>query len=455
MVAICRQMGGTTFPCGVSGVFERSVLPEMRIFRRTSQTPPVLQLRVSDWNSYTSSTHPDVFVALSDIPFTPPPHSQKRVNKSLERSTQWLLDCLSPVPPNPEDRPNLLVHLAGGINTSARQAFSQALTETLFGLEADQVKPLKNLDDAIIGYTFDLVPLRKALRLDTEADKTLSHLIQTSLNPLPPQKPRIANSVRGPQDVLHLVSTTGLDLFDSQWATDLATFGVALDFAFPVPPSPTTPPPTRTRDNGRTDIGHNLYNGKYATDFNRLSMLFPDGRSKPSVPPSTNSVAGGQRWCPCAACSPVPPRTQLKHSQVDEDLSDPSGLPEYYPPHTRAYIHHLLHTHEMSAHALLTTHNLSVVDRFFADIRNLLERDGVDEFRNEVQKFRDWYDDDEVVSDFTQDLGKTDEVGVVGGVIGREAKGDWMSVDKARGKGRLAREKEKVSSTVSEEAVVV
>ena len=404
---------------------------------------------------YTSSTHPDIIVALSDIPFTPPPHSQKRIDKSLERSTQWLLDSLSPVPPNPEDRPNLLVHLAGGVNPSARLAFSQALTETLFGPEADQVKPLKSLDDAITGYTFDLVPLRKALRWDTEAGNTLVHLVQVSLQSLPFGKPRIANSVRGPQDVLRLISTTGMDLFDSQWAVDLATFGVALDFTFPVPSSQTGPPPARTRDNGKTDIGHNLYDGRYATDLNRLSTLFLDGRSKSSSPGSTNFVATEQRWCPCTACSPMSPRIQLKHSQADEHVPDPSLPLEYQPAHSRAYIHHLLHTHEMSAHALLTVHNLSVVDRFLADIRVVLERDGVDKFTEEVQRFRDWYDDDEVVSDATQGSDEVGEAEIVGGIMGREAKSDWISVDKARGKGRLAREREKTGTAVLEEAEVV
>ena len=404
---------------------------------------------------YASSTNPDIVVALSDTPFTPPPHSQKRINKSLERSTQWLLDILSPVPPNPEDRSNLLVHLAGGVNPSARQAFSQALTESLFGPEADLVKPLKTLDDAIAGYTFDLVPLRKALKWNTEADNTLIHLIQTSLQSLPFRKPRIANSVRGPQDILWLISTTGVDLFDSQWAVDLATFGVALDFAFPVPWSPTGPPPARTRDNGKADIGHNLYDGKYAADFNRLSALFLDGQSKSSVLTSTDVVATEQRWCPCTACSPASPGIQLKHSRADEHVPDPSVPLEHQPAHTRAYIHHLLHTHEMSAHALLTVHNLSVVDRFFADIRDVLERDGVDKFIEEVQKFGDWYDYDEVVGDITRDLGEAGEADVVGGIMGREAKSDWVSVDKARGKGRLAREKEKTGAAVLEEAEVV
>ena len=359
------------------------------------------------------------------------------------------------MPPNPEDRPNLFVHLAGGVNPSARQAFSQALTEVLFGPEADQVKPLKSLDDAITGYTFDLVPLRKALKSDTEVDNTLVDLIQTSLQSLPIGKPRVANSVRGPQDVLRLISTTGMDFFDSKWAVDLATFGVALDFTFPVPSPSLNPSPARTRDNGKTDIGHNLYDEEYATDFKRLSVLLLDGQSKSSTSTSTDARATEQRWCPCIACSPVSPQIQLKYSQADEHVLDSSLPLEYQPAHTRAYIHHLLRTHEMSAHALLTAHNLSVVDQFFADIRDVLERDGIDRFTEEVQKFRDWYDDDEVVGDAAQDSAETWEVEIVGGIIGREAKSDWASVDKARGKGRLAREKEKNDAAVLEEAEVV
>lgn len=100
-------------------------------------------------------------------------------------------------------------------------------------------------------------------------------------------------------------------------------------------------------------------------------------------------------------------------------------------------------------------HNLSVVDRFFTDIRDVLERDGVDKFTQEVQRFRDWYDDDEVVSDVTQNSGDVDKIEIVGGIMGREAKNDWASVDKARGKGRLVRDKEKTDAAALEEAEVV
>jgi hypothetical protein len=109
----------------------------------------------------------------------------------------------------------------------------------------------------------------------------------------------------------------------------------------------------------------------------------------------------------------------------------------------------------MSAHAWLTAHNLSVVDQFFADIRDVLEREGVDRFMEEVQRFRDWYDDDEAVCGATQGSGEACEVEIVGGIIGKEAKSSWTSVDKARGKGRLAREKEKATAVLLEEAEVV
>jgi hypothetical protein len=109
----------------------------------------------------------------------------------------------------------------------------------------------------------------------------------------------------------------------------------------------------------------------------------------------------------------------------------------------------------MSAHALLTTHNLSVVDRFFADVRDVLERGGADKFTEEVERFRDWHDDDEVVSNATQGSDEVGKVEIFGGAVGREAKSDWASVDKARGKGRLARDKEKTGAAVLEEAEVV
>jgi len=85
-------------------------------------------------------------------------------------------------------------------------------------------------------------------------------------------------------------------------------------------------------------------------------------------------------------------------------------------------MHHLLHTHEMLAHTLLVAHNLSVLNAFFAGIRDVLSRgDGLTTFRAEMERFCKTYDETLVVFE--------------------EARQDWMEVDRARGKGHLSREK--------------
>ena len=71
----------------------------------------------------------------------------------------------------------------------------------------------------------------------------------------------------------------------------------------------------------------------------------------------------------------------------------------------------------MSAHALLTMHNLSVLDAFFASIRSVLGgADGRTVFALEVEKF---------VKTYEADL-----------VLFEEARINWADVDRARGKGR-------------------
>jgi queuine tRNA-ribosyltransferase len=76
----------------------------------------------------------------------------------------------------------------------------------------------------------------------------------------------------------------------------------------------------------------------------------------------------------------------------------------------------------MSAHTLLVMHNIQVLDAFFAGVRTLLGSPETESsFAAEVEKFTAFYDD--------------------GAMLLEEATADWKTVDLARGKGRLAREK--------------
>ena len=374
------------------------------------------------------SAQPDLVVALSDTPFTPGSHSQKRITKSLERSASWLANILRPLPGQHVSTPagphflNVLVHMAGGTSPAARQAFSQSLLEPLFDKEAEAIKPLNSLDEGVAGYTFDLAPLHKSLSADplprggsgtsknpfmdaTDLFSTppnpfataqIISLIRTSLGPLPATKPRIVHSAGSPHEILALVRDVGVDLFDAHWAQRAADIGVALDFVFPAPVTAAS----------NREIGHNLYDKRYSHDFSPFADALRTCAEDDTRPP-----------CPCMACSPSRPSEPIKHSSVDE--VPPSHTPV---PYTRAYVHHLLHTHEMSAHTLLALHNLAVLDTFFAGVRRVLS-ERPEQFSEEITRFEQTYD------------GKLS--------VFAESRRDWNEVTLARGKGRLVREKQK------------
>ncbi|KAG9023266.1 hypothetical protein FS837_005887 [Tulasnella sp. UAMH 9824] len=197
-----------------------------------------------------------------------------------------------------------------------------------------------------------------------------------------------------------------LDLFDSHFAQQAADWGVALDFRFRAPSS--------QPDAAPVDIGVNLYDVEHEMEFNRFAKSLRGGAEEDdaSLP-----------ICPCIACTPKFSPTPILHSSIDETPTDEEGPA---PPFTRGYVHHLLHTHEMTAHVLLAAHNLSVLSKFFADIRVFLAEvssapDAEERFNEEIRQFEQQYK-------------RPDE-------LMRKAKVNWEEVNLARGKGRLAREK--------------
>lgn len=402
-------MGGKCQPtakilslCSHCVVFEKSVSQVHLVSRLHT-----LQISPAEWRSYTSAIQPDFALALSDTPFTNPPYSQKRLTKSVERSHAWLANFIRP---SPYDTlaVHTLVHMAGGTSIPARRAFANGLVETLFGAEADSVQPLKCLDEGVTGYVFDSVPLHIAIAAASQRDNDkpvdaveLVPLIQSSLTSLPLEKPRIVMSSSSPQEMLTLILSCGIDLFDAQWAQRAADIGVALDFTFPI--SKKGPP---LAENGKRSLGHNLYDTSYAQDFSRLAETFAGEANRGEE----------DLVCPCIACSPCSISTPIPHSSIDS-FAPPLA---FNPSTSRAYVHHLLHTHEMSAHALLAAHNVNVLDAMFAGVRKVAQASKED-FEKEVQLFLEHYDGSLWVF--------------------KEAASSWKEVDLARGKGRLAREK--------------
>ncbi len=296
--------------------------------------------------------------------------------------------------------------MVGGANDVARDDFATGLMEQLDGPEARDLKPLgiETLEEGVAGFTFDLAPLKKELILskpalsNQEVSQTLIDLVKISLNPLPTTKPRLVFGATSPHQILHLISQAGIDVFDAWFAQRSADWGVALDFDFPAPPPASQ----------KLQIGANLYEDRYQMDF--------------------TSVGGGKP-CPCIACSPEWDSSPLLHSSLDAPCHDADTTSQ---PFTRAYIHHLLHTHEMSAHAMLASHNLYVLQRFFSGIRTSIQSGT---FQADVQKFEETY--------ATPD-----------GLFER-ALAQWVDVDVARGKGRLARERAAKEKALEESTGIV
>ena len=126
-------------------------------------------------------------------------------------------------------------------------------------------------------------------------------------------------------------------------------------------------------------------------------------------------------------------------SGTSSSTLSPSPM-QYEPPFTRAYIHHLLHTHEMSAHALLVMHNLTVVEAFFEGIREVL-RGSVDAVLPDVE--HDSIDGTEKKYDWIHEVDLFNAAYDGSLRVVDDAMEMWKDVDLARGKGRLGREKER------------
>ncbi|PVG01552.1 hypothetical protein CPB86DRAFT_727241 [Serendipita vermifera] len=416
----------------------------------------VRKVTVQDWITWSKALRPDILWAFVDVPKTllnggakaaeetvvvkgeGRQTSQKRTTKSLERSTLWLQTLMGELKEEGgkvenkkvegeeaiAQRPPIIVPLLGGCDARARNEYSLALIEKLDRADSSRAGGLRKLDDGIMGYAVDLVDLptncyssppsessSPANQSDSEDENNqdaMTELLQTSLKPLSASKPRIAHSAPSPHAILRIILESGFDLFDAPWVAEAADLGIALDFDFPV---------VRTAAGQSTKgepIGLNLFEERFADDFTTLS-------------PSVSS------WVNEPTFNPNP----ILHSTVDQSQwGNQAGEMNEAPGFTKAYIHHLLHTHEMSAYALLHMHNLAVITRFFEGIRSVLETcllssenetQSFDRFRKEIQDFYERYSLPDVLFD--------------------EARTRWKEVEDARGKGSLKRERDIISQT--------
>ncbi|KAI1317454.1 Queuine tRNA-ribosyltransferase subunit qtrtd1 [Mortierella claussenii] len=171
-----------------------------------------------------------------------------------------------------------------------------------------------------------------ALSTSSESDKeAIWKDITVSLKHLPPEKPKMVYGVHAPEDILRAVQL-GADLFDTSYPYQLTEDGKASLYHF----GPSAPPPSA----GAIDSN------------NRWLNMWDEEHSDQFVP-----LLEG---CECYAC--------------------------HGGRHTRAYINHLLKTHEMLATVLLMSHNMFQYAKFFTDVRESIKTGTLDVYTTKFDK---------------------------------------------------------------------
>ncbi|CED84657.1 trna-guanine transglycosylase [Phaffia rhodozyma] len=295
----------------------------------------------------------------------------RKEQRGVERTINWLAELiLARQSIDPNERPAIWVELMGGAEPRNRRAFSQSLIDP----PPVNIELTEPLDKEVTGYVLPLSALRHRLHPSDSASRSIqgiqhhpsptplfiqeiNSLLESSLEELSAEKPRYAPAALSPFEMLDLVER-GWDLFDYTPAEEAAEAGVAFSFEFPVP--------TETESTEPEDIGINLYDPRFEFDFTPLK---PTGKKTLVSHPTFDQ--NPIQHCP------------LSKIDVEKDTQ---------PAFTKAYIHHLLLTHEMLSNLLIATHNNAHLDAFFSSIRHLLSGpDGPARFAAEKARFFSHY----------------------------------------------------------------
>ncbi|KAL4857432.1 Queuine tRNA-ribosyltransferase accessory subunit 2 [Chlorella vulgaris] len=262
---------------------------------------------------------PDVWVALSDD--VPSDCRPDRAAKAVDRSAAWLSECMSVAAAAPE--------LSGAAVFAAVQG-GQYLRERQRCAETMAAQP------GVAGFV--LAGLGTG-----ESPSQRQQIVEQVVQRLPAAAPRLLCSVGTPEEVLEAVAQ-GIDLFDMGYLAGVTAGGYALSFPLDAgaqqqqqqqqqQPMPANNGSASTDKvpaaGGSSDADAAADGGQDCSKINLWAVAYRTDK-RPLLP-----------GCNCFACA----------------------------NHTRAYLHHLLQAHEMTAQVLLEVHNTHHYMQFFKAIR--------------------------------------------------------------------------------------
>jgi queuine tRNA-ribosyltransferase subunit QTRTD1 len=307
------------------------------------------KIDAAGWVKMQRAFRADLFAAMSfDVQFY---SGNKRVSKSVDATIAWLDELL---PPHAQNKKSILAQ--GPKSTDGSNDYNSIGGGAMFAViqgannEFERRRCIKATIDRMALYAPDQ-PIQGFIYGgfgvdDLPEDRSKHISVTTSL--LPAEYPRLLPVVDTPEDILDAVAL-GIDLFSNSYPGRLAELGHAFTFSLNDFNS-TSIPSASTYNTSSTDVqtesSPKFVSAEMGGDRNKINLKDPfyELDKSPLL-----------RDCSCYTCT----------------------------KHTRAYIHHLINTHEMLATILLVIHNTHHYLAFFNEIRKAIDQDQFATYRTQ------------------------------------------------------------------------
>ena len=291
------------------------------------------KITTDDYARWIAAIQPDAFVALADeSPCWEHGVAMKKTKQATARTAKWLGELLEKTK-DLTTAPSVFASVQGGSDAGERRACSLDIVER-FGA-------------SVSGYSVG------SLGAGETPGTHRRSLLHASIEPLPVDKPRyLAGLACGPLDVLDAIEA-GVDMVDASFCHQCTTQGYALTFPLKPPSSTSDDSEEETKGKGKRkrtaldekdagkdrdapyveeDAARRLLTGGDAFKTNLWALAYRADK-RPLLP-----------GCQCLACT----------------------------RYMRAYVHHLLQCHEMTAAVLLDVHNYYHFNRFMEAAREAI-----------------------------------------------------------------------------------
>lgn len=281
-------------------------------------------ITLDTYMSIINTLQPDVYTTMVDE--VPGDAKRSRAEDSVRRCTTWAQSSLSLQSTSMSPASSIpLLPIHGAQYTDLRERSAQNISK-------------------IISSSLNQCGIYIAGLGTGESSSLRSQLIQVSLEPIKQANnnnigPRMVSSVSCPEDILQCISL-GIDMFDGGFIEALTAGGYALCFPLTLGEMKKS-----IGDDDKNIIKNDTSDGSKLSMWGAIHM-----RDKGTL------VSG----CPCIACR----------------------------NHSRAYIHHLLVTHEMTAQILLEAHNSMHMLRFFTEIRRAIGSKQFEEYKEAFMNYK-------------------------------------------------------------------